>query len=186
MKENVRKKLKHILKDRRGFSFPLVVAVALALVLILCGISEYLRLCIIASGVRNAVQSAVVATVTDNYSNVYHGVREGYSGGYRPSGSTWTDSVSTGDIYGRLDRNLGLTDESGAHVKEAGGVEEFKISGLSVTIQNAPLAPSNPANNPGFVANAIVQLEAPVSFGGRALPPMHAALKVQAKYMPVF
>ncbi|WP_236858888.1 hypothetical protein [Caproicibacterium lactatifermentans] len=186
MKENVRKKLKHILKDRRGFSFPLVVAVALALVLILCGISEYLRLCIIASGVRDAVQSAVVATVTDNYSNVYHGIREGYSGGYRPSGSSWVGSVSTGDIYGRLDRNLGLTNESGAHVKEAGGAEEFKISGLSVTIQNAPLAPSNPANSPVFMADATIQLEVPVSFGGKTLPPMHAKLKVRAKYMPVF
>ena len=71
-------------------------------------------------------------------------------------------------------------------MKEAGGAEEFKISGLSVTIQNAPLAPSNPANNPGFVANATVQLEVPVSFGGKTLPPMHATLKVRAKYMPVF
>lgn len=182
----MRKKMKYILKDRRGFSFPLVVAVALALVILLCGISEYLRLCIIASGVRDAVQSAVVATVTDNYSNVYHGVREGYSGGYLPSGSFWTGSVSTGDIYGRLDQTLGLRNENGAHVKEAAGAEEFKISGLSVTIQNAPLAPSNPANSPAFVADATIQLEVPVSFGGKALPPMHATLKVQAKYMPVF
>lgn len=180
------RKLRHILKDRRGFSFPLVVAVALALIILLCGISEYLRLCIIASGVRNAVQSAIVATVTDNYSNVYHGVREGYSGGYQTSGSSWTGSVSAGDIYGRLDRDLGLQNEGGAHVKNAGGTEEFKISGLSVTIQNAPLAPSNPANSPGFIADATVQLEVPVSFGGRTLPPMQATLKVQAKYMPVF
>lgn len=180
------KKLRRIIKDRRGFSFPLVVAVALALVIILCGISEYLRLCIIASGVRNAVQSAVVATVTDNYSNVYHGVREGYSGGYLPSGSSWAGSISTGDIYGRLDKSLGLQDENGTHVKEAGGTKEFSLSDLSVSIQNAPFAPSNQSANQVFIADATIRLEVPVSFGGKALPPMRATLKVRAKYMPVF
>lgn len=73
----MRKKLAFILKDRRGFSFPFVVAAALALVMVLCGVTEYLRLCIIAAGVRDAVQSAVIATVTDNYGNVYHGCGRG-------------------------------------------------------------------------------------------------------------
>lgn len=183
----MRGKLKRILEDRRGFSFPLVVAVTLALVMILCGVTEYLRLCVIASGVKNAVQSAVIATVTDNYSNVYHGVREGYSGGYRPSGSSsWAVSVSTGDVYGRLDRNLGLRDEGGTHVKLAGSREEFSLSNLSVTIQNAPLAPSSPNSTQAFTADATVQLEVPISFGGKVLPPMRATVNVRAKYMPVF
>lgn len=186
MRKIVRGNLKRILTDRHGFSFPLVVATALALVLLLCGVSEYLRLCIIASGVRNAVQSAAVAAVTDNYANVYHGVREGYSGGYLPSGSAWAASVTTGDVYGRLDRNLGLRDEGDSHVKLSGGGEEFSLSGLSVTIQNAPLAPSNAGSARAFTVNAAVQLEVPVSFGGKVLPPMRATLNVRAKYMPVF
>jgi hypothetical protein len=180
------KKLISILKDRRGFSFPLVVAVALALVMILCGVTEYLRLCVIAAGVRDAVQSAVVATVTDNYANVYHGVREGYSGGYLPSGSSWSTSVSTGDVYGRLDKLLGLQDENGAHVKVTGGSEQFSLSGLSMTIANAPLAPSNAKSAQAFTADATILLEVPMGFGGKALPPMKATLKVRAKYMPVF
>lgn len=180
------KRLKNILTDRRGFSFPLVIAAALALVMILCGVSEYLRLCIVASGVRDAVQSAAVTAVTDNYANVYHGVREGYSGGYRPSGSAWAASVSTGDVYGRLDRDLGLQDEGGAHVKLTGGKEEFSLSGLSVSVQNAPLAPANAQSVQAFTVNATIQLEVPMSFGGAVLPPMRATLKVKAKYMPVF
>ena len=180
------KKLIPILKDRRGFSFPLVVAVALALVMILCGVTEYLRLYIIAAGVRDAVQSAVVATVTDNYANVYHGVREGYSGGYLPSGSSWSVSVSTGDVYGRLDKLLGLQDENGVHVKTSNGSEQFSLSSLSVRIENAPLAPSNDKSAQAFTTDATVRLEVPVSFGGKALPPMKAMLKVRAKYMPVF
>lgn len=180
------KRLKNILTDRRGFSFPLVVAVALALVMILCGVTEYLRLCVVAGSVRDAVQSAVVATVTDNYANVYHGVREGYSGGYTPNGSSWNASVSTGDVYGRLDKFLGLRDENGAHEKVTDESEQFSISGLSVTIENVPLAPSNAQSAQAFTANATVQLEVPVSFGGKALPPMKATLKVRAKYMSVF
>jgi hypothetical protein len=182
----MRKRLIFILKDRRGFSFPLVVAVALALIMILCGVTEYLRLCIISSGIRDAVQSAVVATVTGNYSNVYHGVREGYSGGYKLNDSSWSASVSAGDVYGRLEKALGLQIENGTHVKVTDGSEQYSLSGLSVTIKNAPLAPSNAKSAQAFTADATIQLEVPVTFGGKALPPMKATLKVRAKYMPVF
>ena len=71
------KAMKRILKDRRGTSFPLVIAVTLALVILLCGVSEYFRLQIIAAGVREAVEDAIISTVNDNYYGVYHGAREG-------------------------------------------------------------------------------------------------------------
>lgn len=77
-------KLKRILKDRSGVSFPLIIAVTLALTIILCGVSEYFRLNIIAAGVKEATEDAIISAVNDNYANVYHGVREGYSGGYMP------------------------------------------------------------------------------------------------------
>ncbi|MFR6350318.1 MAG: hypothetical protein ACLUN9_27030, partial [Enterocloster aldenensis] len=68
-------KIKRILKDRKGTSFPLVIAVTLALILLFCCLSEYFRLQIIAAGVREAVQDAVITVVNDNYAGVYHGVR---------------------------------------------------------------------------------------------------------------
>ncbi|HCC01228.1 MAG TPA: hypothetical protein DHW78_06640 [Ruminococcaceae bacterium] len=178
--------LKQTLKDKRGTSFPLIVAVALALIIILCGVSEYMRLMIIASGVRDAVQSAVISTVNDNYNGVYQGVREGYSGGYKPNGSSWNESINYGDVYTRLDKALGLRDESGYHVKYAGQTVEFRLSGLSVNIRNAPLAPSDSKNTRTFLADTSILLEVPVSFGGKSLPPMRVNLRVQAKYMPVF
>lgn len=180
------RKLSGIIRNKKGSSFPLIVAVALALVIILCGISEYMRLMIIASGVRDAVQSAIISTVTDNYDDVYHGVREGYSGGYMPSNSSWADSIDYGDIYGRLDQTLGLRTESGCHVKYADETVEFKLFGLSVDIRNAPLAPSDPDSAQSFLADAMIRLEVPVSFGGKSLPPMSINLKVQARYMPLF
>jgi hypothetical protein len=174
------------MKDKRGTSFPLIIAVALALVIIFCGISEYIRLMIIAQGVRDAVQSAVISTVNDSYNDVYHGVREGYSGAYQPSADDFEESLDYGDIYGRLDELLGLRYASGYHVKYTGDAIEFKLSRLLVDLQNMALAPGSPDNNNGFLADAVIRLEVPVRFGGELLPPMQINLKVQAKYMPLF
>lgn len=175
-----------ILRSKRGTSFPLVVAVTLALVIVFCGISEYIRLMIVAQGVRDAVQSAVISTINDNYDDVYHGVREGYSGAYQPGASDFEESLNYGKMYGRLDQLLGLRKENGYHVKYAGDDVELRLSGLSVDLDNMPLAPSNPDNSTGLLADAVIRLEVPVSFGGETLPPMVINLRVQAKYMPIF
>ncbi|NPV89730.1 MAG: hypothetical protein HPY50_03000 [Firmicutes bacterium] len=176
-----------IIRNKWGTSFPLTVAVTLVLAILLCGASEYMRLMIIASGVRDAVQSAIISTVNDNYDDVYHGVREGYAGGYQPvGGSSWEDSLDYGDIYAYLDNTLGLQKSGGYHVKYAGEAVEFRLSGLSVDIRNAPLAPSDPAGTQGFLADATIRLEVPVSFAGKILPPMRINPRVQARYMPLF
>jgi hypothetical protein len=179
-------KLRRILKCKAGNGFPLVVAITLALVLILCGVMEFFRLNIIASGVKEALQDAIIVIVNDNYADVYHGVREGYSGGYQPDGSSFSHSVNTGDIYSYMDSILGTEEVSGSHVKYSGDVPEYKLSDLDVIIRNAPLAPSSPRNAQRFEADATIWLEVPVYFGGKQLPPMKIKLKVQAGYTEVF
>ena len=174
------------LKDRKGFAFPLVIAVTLVLVIILCGITEYMRLTIIASGVREAVENGIIVTVNDNYANVYHGVREGYSGGYQPDADDFAEALDYGDIYSYLDNTLGMQISRGKHVKYAEDAVEYTLSGLSVTIKNAPLAPANPENAQKFIADAVIRLEVPVRFGGKLLRPMVINLKVQAGYTEVF
>lgn len=184
------KAIKRILKDRRGTSFPLVIAVTLALVLLLCGVSEYFRLQIIAAGVREAVEDAILSTVNDNYYGVYHGAREGYSGAYLPFGeNTWEPTISEGDIYEYLDDTIGTRQSGGRRVKYAGdsrAAVEFIIDRLSVEVRNAPLAPLDPQNAQRFEADAVIRLEAPVRFWGRLLPSMYITLKVQAGYIEVF
>lgn len=175
-----------ILKDKKGSAFPLIAAAALALVIIFCGASEMIRLMIIAQGVRDAMQSAVISAVNDSYDDIYHGVREGYAGAYMPLADEFEESLDYGDIYGRLDDQLGLRYEGGSHVKYAGNVPEFRLSGLSVSLHNMPLAPGSKDNSKEFLADAVVRLEVPVSFGGKHLPPMVINLKAQAKYMPLF
>ncbi len=60
-------KLKKMIKDKKGMSYPLTVALMLALLIVLCVLAEFLRLSIIAYGVRNALQEAVISVATTNY-----------------------------------------------------------------------------------------------------------------------
>lgn len=180
------KRLRKILKDKRGSSFPLIVAVTLCLVMIVTGISEYFRLMIIAQGVRDAVQDAVISTVNDNYDDVYHGVREGYSGGYQPVADDFEESLDYGDVYNRLDRILGLKQSGGYHVKTISGEKmEFRIWDLNVDIRNAPIASGDIASS-RFKVDCTIMLEVPVSFGGRLLPSMRIRIKTSGGYTPKF
>lgn len=180
------RKMKQILKDRRGISFPLTIAITLSLVILFTGISEYFRLLIIAQGVRDAVQTAVISTVNDNYDDVYHGVREGYSGAYQPMAEDFEESLDYGDIYERLDHILGLSYSGGSHEKQTSdGKLEFKVWDLNVDIKNAPLARGDAASA-RFEADCTILLEVPVSFGGKLLPAMRIKVKTSAGYTPRF
>ena len=86
-------KIKRIFKDKNGSGFPLIIAITLSLLIVFTGISEYFRLMIVAQGVRDALQAAVISTVNDNYDDVYHGVREGYSGAYQPMAGDFDESL---------------------------------------------------------------------------------------------
>lgn len=180
------KNLTRILKDKKASSFPFIIAITLSLVIIFCGISEYFRLVIVAQGVRDAVQTAVISTVNDNYDDVYHGVREGYSGAYQPIAEDFEESLDYGDIYDRLDSILGLSYSGGYHEKRTSDSKlEFRVWGLSVDIRNAPFA-SGDQSSARFEADSTIMLEVPVSFGGKLLPPMRIKVKTSAGYTPRF
>lgn len=180
------KKVCKALTNSKGSGFPLAVAVTLCLVMIFTGISEYFRLMIVAQGVRDALQDAVISTVSDNYDEVYHGVREGYSGGYQPIDSDFEESVDYGDIYDRMDRILGLDQSGEEHIKVTSeGKQEFKIWNLEIEIRNAPLAGGD-IEGQRFEIDSYIMLEVPVSFAGRLLPSMKIKVKNSAGYTPKF
>lgn len=73
-------KIIKLLRSKKGFSSaPLAVVIALAGMIFFVVLWQVVRLITISAGVKDAVQSAVIATSVGNYSNVYDGVREGYS-----------------------------------------------------------------------------------------------------------
>lgn len=68
--------LKRLLTGQEGSMAPVAVAATIAMLFIILGVSEYMRLVITAAGIKDAMESAVVSVVNDNYNEVYHGVRE--------------------------------------------------------------------------------------------------------------
>jgi hypothetical protein len=180
------KKITKLLHSRKAYSSaPLAVVIALAGMMFFVVLWQIVRLVTISAGVKDAVQSAVIATSVGNYSNVYDGIREGYSGGYRYSGNSWKTAISTGNVYGRLDQLLGLHSSGGKHIKSNSDGVEYAVYGLSVNVDNAEFAPTSEEIQQ-FSATSYITLEVPLSFCGDVLPPMKIRLCVKSKYMPKF
>lgn len=176
------KRLQKHLRNNKGSGALWAVILTLVVLTIACAVYEYARLQIIASGVRDAVQSAIISVANDNYNEVYSGVREGYSGGYElQSSDNWEDWMDTGDVYAKLDELLGL---DGSHAKSTGGKVEYSLSDLTVDITNAPFA--QPASENRFFGDVTLHLEVPLSFGWEALPKMSMTLKLSAGYRQKF
>lgn len=179
-------KLKEILSDKSGNSAPLTLAAVLVVILLSCTIFEYMRLTVIAEGVRDAVQSAMIDVATENWDDAYNGLREGYSGGYVLSGADWVVRLDVGDVYSRLESTLGVKSVSGKYVKYTGPDIEYTLSGLSVTVQNAPLAPASTGGIPQLSATGTVNVEVPLSFGWGHLPPLKFTMKLKGGFTPKF
>ncbi|WP_207736178.1 hypothetical protein [Fusibacter ferrireducens] len=170
-----------ILKNKQGNAALYAIVVALCLILLFTVISEYFRLQMIASGVRDALQSSVIAIATENYDEVYNGLREGYSGGYqRNETGSWEERVDSGAVFMKLSNKLGLINGT----KYSGGYLEYRLYDLDVQINNAPFATRD--NDNRFESEAWVTLLVPLSFGWEHLPPMKIRLKVNAGYSPKF
>jgi len=161
-------RLKTVLKDRSGQGTPMILAVVVCCLILACVVFEYMRLVIVAQGVRDSVQSAIVAVATENWDEAYPGLREGYSGGYQLSGSSWTQN------------------EDGRYLKYAGPDLEYRFYDLHMELENAPLAPSAPAGITQLNVTGTVTVEVPLSFGFGHLPPMQITMKLNAKYVPRF
>ncbi|MFA9399294.1 MAG: hypothetical protein ACERKV_13650, partial [Clostridiaceae bacterium] len=67
------KNIKRILKEKTGNALPLACAIVLSLILIFSVVAEYMRLQIIAKGVRDALQTSVISVASQNYDDVYNG-----------------------------------------------------------------------------------------------------------------
>lgn len=179
-------KVKYILKDKSGKGFPLILAVVLCCLILSTVVFEYMRLNIIARGVRDTVQSAIIDVATENWAVAYPGLREGYSGGYQLSGASWQHNINNGNVYGRVSSVLGLTYESGRYVKYAGGQIEYALSGLTLNVQNAPLAPSNIYGITQLNVTGTIVVQVPLSFGWGHLPMMEITMQLKSKYVPKF
>lgn len=176
-------KMGRLLRDKKGNMIPLAVAVAIGMLFIILGASEYMRIMITAAGIRDATESAVISVINDNYAEVYHSVREGYAAGYEPKGEGFSPSVDYGDVYGRLCYLLGLQEDGSGYVRINNGAErEYRISDLSVHLPNTGLA----SGGGTYYAEVTLKVEVPVRFGGRVVSNMTINLKGKAAYREKF
>ena len=175
-------KIKKILFSDNGFSSIFAAVLLIISLFIFTALFQFYRLNVIASGVRDAVQSAVISAGNDNWANVWNGVRQGYSGAYKTNETDWNAAFTKGDIYGRLDDLLGL---GSGHTKITDGGVEYKISGLNVEVTNAVFAP-NGTDIEQFEITSKLVLEVPITFMNNVLPPMKINLLVKSKYMAKF
>lgn len=180
------KKLRKLLKDKSGASFVTYSFLALFLFAFVCGIWEYIHLKNVSFGIRDAFQSAVTMVGTENYTNVYDGVREGYSGAYQLQGGGWNENIDTGDINDKLDSILDTQQEGAEHVKYVDGKKIYSFSDLTIQISNTPLAPDNPTEEQKFTVVGYMTLSVPLEFGWGNLPPMTPRIKVVAGYSAKF
>ena len=178
--------IRKFLTSHQAFSAPWAIIIALIGMMLFTVISQYIRLMIIASGVRDAVQSAVISTATENYGNLFNGFREGYAGGYVLTGDSWSERLSGGSVYSRLGSLLGIVSDGSKYTKFNSDGAEFSVYGLSTTVENAPFAPSSNDGIQQFEATTFITLEVPLSFASDVLPPVKIRLKVKSKYTPKF
>ncbi len=181
----IRNRLKQALENEKRQGYPLTVALALSFMLLFTVISQYFHYFLVAQGVRDALQDATIVTVTENYNETYHGIREGYSGGYQPDSVSFNEAVNYGDIYARMSAVLGTEHSGGAYIKTANGAEEYRLYDLNVEISNATFAQADTAGD-RFVVESTIILEMPVYFCGKSLPNLKINVKTTAGYTPIF
>lgn len=179
-------RIKKTLRHTSGNSAPLTLAIVLVVIILSCAVFEYMRLMVIASGVRDAVQSAVIDVATENWDDAYNGLREGYSGGYTLSGTDWVVKLDSGDVYSRLESTLGVKKENSKYVKYTGPDVEYTLSDLSVSMQNSPLAPASTGGISQLSATGTVDVEVPLSFGWGHLQPLKITMKLKGGFTPKF
>ena len=94
--------------------------------------------------------------------------------------------MTSGNVYGRLREVLGLRYNSGKYVKYSGSQPEYTVSRLSISVANAPLAPSDPNSISQLTVTGYITVEVPLSFGWGHLPSMKITMKFKSLYVPKF
>jgi len=205
------KKTKLILTDKKGNAVILACSITIALIMIFCAISEYLRMQDICTSIRDAVQKSVINVATGNYDSIDESTREGYGGAYLCSSNSdegfnadegdedvddsvsldgsWGDSSDQGDIYNELSDMLNLEAiDDDTYEKDDEDKEEFKVSGLTTNIINTSEVPDDTAqeDTKKLTIETYINVEIPLSFGFGDLPPVHFRLKVDSEYRQKF
>lgn len=170
------KKINCILSNNHGNGLISLLWLSIIIFLLASVGYEYMRLHIISSGVKDALQNAIIAVATENYDNTQYALQDSYVGAYSNEGVLQLDK---GDIMAEMDELLGLNDN---HIATSFDSEmEFQLSNLEVDIKQANYNPAQSGDGPGkYVVDGTITIVVPLNFGWDLLPPVKMNLKTSA------
>lgn len=157
------KKLREKLKDKSGLAYIKLVYIVIGISIFCVIIVQYSKVNIHIRNIKDGVQKAVISTVVGNYSNIYHGTREGYATAYAPTDVDWNELIDYGDIYSNLSKSLNLTNlSSDRYERNVKGKAEYIVHSLEVDIENITFRSDNTIDK--FNADVRIKVVFPLKF----------------------
>ncbi len=171
----MRKILKRII-SRKGFTYVMLSALILGILLIGVAIFEVIRINIQAAAVRDKFEDAVISVCVDNYSQLYQTVREGYAASYGGSRDNWMECSHTTEAQIRQYLSNAMNN---------GEIMQCDITAVDYTVTAAELAPGN-SDSQKFAIDGEISLQIPYRFAWSELMPIRMTFTVKSQWQAKF
>lgn len=197
-------KLKNILIDKNGkpvkddaMTFPMILGMFFLVLIIFMLVLEYMHFVTVFKQADDAVERSVIAVATQNWDNIYQGVREGFAGANTKEAITdeWTEVLKRDNIMVSAIDIMGLTLDSGNYVKKSADgkiLYSIKPTTVHANIINVGIEESPGVTNVGSKKGLIVEVTYDISVAwftptawGDALP-ITVTRTVRTQYKPLF
>lgn len=183
--------MKSKINEREGSGVIEAVVLFLFTMLLLSVIFEYIRVQILANGVRDNFERAVLTVASENYDEVYAGFREIlYTGGIYeggPEGGGNTDEVPEWvpiNDYGNIEEELQelllleLDEEVGTYSNTK---DNYFLDNLEVEVRNNSMQASG-----RYEVRGTIQLSVPVYFTGMKVMDITIPINIKTAYTPKY
>ncbi|BCJ98405.1 hypothetical protein [Anaerocolumna chitinilytica] len=185
----IRKRLQRKLIDKKGFGLIEAVVIFLFVMILISVAFEYLRVQIIANGVRDSFERASLTVAAENYNEVYAGFREEYNiGGFYDGGPAgggnqdevpeWVAINDYGDVEDELRDLLKLKEVDNA----------IKNDKDNYTLENIQVEVNNSSVNAGgrYEIRGKLKLILPLHFAGVKIMDINLPVSIQTAYTPKY
>lgn len=179
-----------------GFTYPLILGIILIVFMIFIVIFEYMYFMTTCSQIDAAVERSVIGVATENWANVYQGVREGFAGGHTKEESldAWTAVLSKNDIMKETQNMLELEYEGGKYVKKKDDGEilyTINPTTMEAIIKNVPISEDgvySVGTGKGLIVEVSYDMDVSwaTSITGTDATPIRTKRNVQVQYRPKF
>lgn len=147
--------ISRVLNKRYKAMLPFYLTIFVIAFLILALIFKFTATVRILKYVEKKLDEAVVSVATENWDQIYSGVRDGYSGGHKYYVTRFRESYSSGDVALRLNNYIGA--DEGVKYDDNGKIV-LKMHDLITQIENVSFRAGNTLN---FKVKSSVKVRVP-------------------------